>query len=516
MSDTIEIFISYSKQDKELRDGLLAHLRPLETKGIITWHDRQILPGTEWDDEIKARLNAADIILLLISADFLATKYCAEVEIPEALRRHAAREATVMPVILRHCAWEYTSLSAIQAYPEKAKPIVSWKYIDEAYTDVVTGVYLAATEIKKRRRQQQQIVSSALASEPPPIRLEVAETLPRVPLKNLQTCDPSKILFIKNVKHPDPNAWAYPLEQMRQPESRTFELMWRKNSHGVTQPKAKDLMILHQRAKVTHIVDFLDDQVRQTDIGFFRWVRAVWIAEKDWSLLPHQKHILGFSPNYADGNTHSLKSLGFSTFRKTWSNLEEFQQHIVKRLTRPEVSVTDEDELTSEKGVDYTRLWDLLKAGQWEKADRETVVCMCAVMERQEEGWLRVEDIEQFPCADLRAIDQLWVNHSEGRFGFSVQKQIWQECGSPTEYDAEWEKFGDRVGWREGLTVEWRLRGELTFNTSAPKGHLPSPPYLWGDLIIDDLWGVTIDDNATLGDPALAREISIVFARTDF
>lgn len=141
-NDTIEVFISYSKQDKELRDGLLAHLRPLETKGIITWHDRQILPGTKWDEEIKARLNAADIILLLISADFLANDYCKNVEIPEALRRHEAGEATVMPVILRQCGWKYTPLAAIQAYPEKAKPIKSWLDIDEAYTNVVDGVYL--------------------------------------------------------------------------------------------------------------------------------------------------------------------------------------------------------------------------------------------------------------------------------------------------------------------------------------------------------------------------------------
>jgi formylglycine-generating enzyme required for sulfatase activity len=154
MLDTVEVFISYSKQDKELRDGLLAHLRPLETRGVLTWYDRQILPGTRWDDEIKARLNAADIILLLISADFLATDYCTQVEIPEALRRHQADEAIVMPVILRACGWQYTPLADIQAYPEKAKPIRSWTDIDEAYTDVVRGVYLAATEIKKRRSQR--------------------------------------------------------------------------------------------------------------------------------------------------------------------------------------------------------------------------------------------------------------------------------------------------------------------------------------------------------------------------
>jgi WD40 repeat protein len=154
MSDTIEVFISYSKQDEELRDGLLAHLHPLERQGIISWHDRQILPGTRWDEEIKARLNAADIILLLISADFLNTDYCNQVEIPEALRRHEAGEATVMPVILRSCGWKYTPLAAIQAYPEKAKPIVSWTHIDDAYTDVLEGVYLAATEIEKKRAQK--------------------------------------------------------------------------------------------------------------------------------------------------------------------------------------------------------------------------------------------------------------------------------------------------------------------------------------------------------------------------
>ena len=176
------------------------------------------------------------------------------------------------------------------------------------------------------------LTSPDLETEPPPVHLDVAETLPRVPLKNLQDCNPGKILFIKNVKHPDPNEWAYSLEGMRQPESRTFELMWRASSHGVNQPKAEDLMILHQRAKVTHVVEFLDDQVRQTDTGSFRWVRAVWLPEQDWNQLPHQREILGFSPRYADGNTHALNGSGFSTFREAWSSLEEFQKHIFRRF----------------------------------------------------------------------------------------------------------------------------------------------------------------------------------------
>jgi hypothetical protein len=328
-NDIIEIFISYSKQDKQLRDGLLSHLRPLEREGIITWHDRQILPGTEWDDEIRARLNAADIILLLISADFLATDYCTQVEIPEALRRHEAGEAIVMPVILRSCGWKYTPLAAIQAYPEKAKPIKSWGDIDEAYTDVVDGVYLAATEIKKRRNQQQA------------------------------------------------------QEQQRQ-------------------------RLLAQ-------------------------MEAVQRAERE-------------------------------------------------RLRQEQQRQTEAKELASERGVDYIRLRDLLKAGQWKEADQETADRMCEVMGRQQQGWLRVEDIQNFPCTDLRTIDQLWVKHSQGKFGFSVQKKIWQACGSPTEYNANWDKFGSEVGWKSpsfyGVNNGWRTYSELTFYIFAPVGHLPlgTPP----------------------------------------
>lgn len=99
-------------------------------------------------------------------------------------------------------------------------------------------------------------------------------------------------------------------------------------------------------------------------------------------------------------------------------------------------------------------------------------------MNRQEDGYLGVEDIENFPCQDLRTIDRLWMKYSNGRFGFSVQKKIWQACGSPTEYNRDWEKFGATVGWRArgfmGIEAEWAPYSELTFDLGAPRGHLPS------------------------------------------
>jgi hypothetical protein len=116
----------------------------------------------------------------------------------------------------------------------------------------------------------------------------------------------------------------------------------------------------------------------------------------------------------------------------------------------PKSEIEDLD-LTSERpGINYYKLRDLLAAKKWKEADRETAERMCEVMGRQKENWLRVEDIESFPCKDLKIIDKLWVYYSQGKFGFSVQKKIWQECGSPTEYNNDWERFGERVGWREG------------------------------------------------------------------
>ncbi len=92
--------------------------------------------------------------------------------------------------------------------------------------------------------------------------------------------------------------------------------------------------------------------------------------------------------------------------------------------------------------VDYTQLQGLLKKGQWKEADQETLNVMLKAADRISENWLNSESIKNFPCTDLRTIDQLWIKYSKGRFGFSVQKKIWQEVNG--NYGA----FGDRVGWR--------------------------------------------------------------------
>ncbi|MEI2580272.1 GUN4 domain-containing protein [Scytonema sp. PRP1] len=94
--------------------------------------------------------------------------------------------------------------------------------------------------------------------------------------------------------------------------------------------------------------------------------------------------------------------------------------------TLPPNEPPEPSDLPSEKGVDYTRLRDLLAAGKWKEADEETFAVMLKASGRENDGWLDIESIKNFPCTDLRTIDQLWVKYSNGGFGFSVQKRIWE------------------------------------------------------------------------------------------
>ncbi|MEZ2321613.1 MAG: GUN4 domain-containing protein [Microcoleus sp.] len=124
--------------------------------------------------------------------------------------------------------------------------------------------------------------------------------------------------------------------------------------------------------------------------------------------------------------------------------------------------------------ADYTKLEQLLAAGQWKEADGETANKMLEVAGRQKEGWL--DSIENFSCPDLRAMDRLWVKYSNGRFGFSVQKQIYQSLGGTKEFDAKvWMAYVEAIGWKQkGEKVYWVDYSQRTFNTNAPSAHLPT------------------------------------------
>jgi hypothetical protein len=116
-------------------------------------------------------------------------------------------------------------------------------------------------------------------------------------------------------------------------ESRVFELFWLLTSKGAKSASKGDLMLLNQHAKITHVVEMLDDNVRKSQAGYFRWVRVVWMPEEpDWSQLPHQRDVIGFEPPTIGGGTAYLFA-NLSKFQAVWTSLEAFQQHVFQVLT---------------------------------------------------------------------------------------------------------------------------------------------------------------------------------------
>lgn len=144
----------------------------------------------------------------------------------------------------------------------------------------------------------------------------------------------------------------------------------------------------------------------------------------------------------------------------------EFLQETLARIEEGINALPAAEPAMSEVGMDYNPLINLLAAGKWRKADELTWQMILKVVLRDEEGWLRIEDIDRFPCTDLATIDWAWDYYSSGLFGLKVQQQIWESGGGDYSY------FCDRVGWRE--RDNWKYYDELRFNLQAPQGHLPA------------------------------------------
>lgn len=141
----VKAFISYSHKDEHLRNELESHLAMLKRSGAIeTWYDRRIVAGSELDSAISEQLESSQIILLLISADFLASNYCYDVEMERAMQKHADGSARVIPVILRACDWHSAPFGKLLATPADGKPVTMFANQDEAFTNIARDVRRAA------------------------------------------------------------------------------------------------------------------------------------------------------------------------------------------------------------------------------------------------------------------------------------------------------------------------------------------------------------------------------------
>ena len=158
----------------------------------------------------------------------------------------------------------------------------------------------------------------------------------------------------------------------------------------------------------------------------------------------------------------------------------QYQFHSSSQSAHPSARPTiysfpqaSQNNLISAVGIDYSQLQELLAAEKWPEADEETRIVMLRVARKERQGFLRLEEIENFPTEDLHTINQLWVEHSNKRFGFSVQKRIFQSIGGePYVISQEiYNSFADCVGWRVNRT--WLSYDQLTFSLDALPGHLP-------------------------------------------
>lgn len=168
----VKVFFSYSHKDEALRNELETHLAPLKREGIISsWHDRGISAGDDFEASIRFELETADIVLLLVSASFLASDYCMEKELALALEKRGANSMVIIPVILHPCDWESSSFGHLQATPTNGKPISMFANQHEAFTIVAKDIRKAVQRFAPAQKAAplplQRSGSTTLASPVP-------------------------------------------------------------------------------------------------------------------------------------------------------------------------------------------------------------------------------------------------------------------------------------------------------------------------------------------------------------
>lgn len=148
-SPPVPLFYVYAHADEPLRDELAKHLALLQRQGVISgWHDRMIQAGEVWEPTLRTHLETAGIILLLVSADLLASEYCWGQEVARALERQRAGTARVIPILLRDVDWSLAPFHTLQALPRDARPVTSWPNQDEAFAHIARGIRQVALALR--------------------------------------------------------------------------------------------------------------------------------------------------------------------------------------------------------------------------------------------------------------------------------------------------------------------------------------------------------------------------------
>ena len=159
----LTLFYSYAHKDESSRTELETHLKILERQGLIQpWKDRDIEASEEWRKEISERLESADIILLVISANFIHSDFCYNTEMKRAMERQAKGDARVIPVIVKDCNWPNAPFGDLQALPKNGKAVETWDNKDTAWRNVSEGIEKVIHSLRKKRRED--------AKDPTPVK----------------------------------------------------------------------------------------------------------------------------------------------------------------------------------------------------------------------------------------------------------------------------------------------------------------------------------------------------------
>ena len=162
MSRKINIFVIYTLADKDIMLRLLRHLNPLnEVFNLSIWHDDPIIPGQPWKTYFESRIHHTDILLLLVSDDFMNSQFIEQVELKAVIDKHKENKSVVIPVIIDNCQWDIDlkvkdyvfNLNELQVLPEEGKPIADWNSADQAYNNVTAGIKKAISPIVDTLKQ---------------------------------------------------------------------------------------------------------------------------------------------------------------------------------------------------------------------------------------------------------------------------------------------------------------------------------------------------------------------------
>jgi len=433
--DAIKIFYSYSRKDLDMRNALEDHLSALREAGrISTWHDLELEAGTEWEPAILHKLDTADIILLLISSSFIASKYCYGTELKRAIARHNAGTARVIPIILRPCDWNHLDVpfSKLNVLPTHAKPIASWANQDEAFAIVAQRIRETVDQLNAKKQpkeqQSQQLLAQGAAG---------------------QKAEQERLKY-RQVVEQKVNQGSFQVNQ---------------NRFSVPARKALDLLS-HQLGIATDTTQTIEVEVTETLREYYRKLQEYERTIQD--TLENEGYPLSESTRIALRDYQTLLNLQDEDVQKIEFNI-----------------LYENDNASFEIDIDYRHLLDLLKAKKWQEADEKTYRIIIKVSQRTEQGYLDLEDIENFPCVDLQTIDRLWVRFSNGCFGLSIQKRVWKECNNHSPESKAWHecaeslnKFGEIVGWGEYhswfSTREENLNLVPVVSLRSPLGHMPT------------------------------------------